>query len=73
MREHEREIEFFRKDGCEYSGWTKKSFTDLNDGDIFRIFDAGERYFNSETGDNIWIAVGEPYLKNNIWTINTLY
>lgn len=73
MREHEREIEYFRKDSCEYTGWTSISFTSLKDGDIFRIFDLGERYADPDTGNNIWIAVGEPYLKNGVWTIDTLY
>ena len=67
----DRMIWIFRKDSRR---WHESKFEDLKDGDIFRIDDGGERYFNPETGDNIWIAVGEPYTNDDgIWTVKTLY
>ena len=49
-------------------------FEKLKDGDIFRIFDDGERYVNKDDGNNVWIAVEEPYLNGDgIWTIDTIY
>jgi hypothetical protein len=66
-----RTIEIFNK----YNGkWEDIDFQHLVNGDIFRIFDGGERYINKEDGNNIWIATGNPYLnEDKIWTINTLY
>jgi hypothetical protein len=61
---------FLRNSG----NWSKCEFEDLKDGDIFKIYDGEERYSNPETGDNVWIAVGEPYRnEDGIWTIKTLY
>jgi hypothetical protein len=54
--------------------WDYIEFEKLKDGDIFRIFDDGERYVNKDDGNNVWIAVGEPYLNGDgIWTIDTIY
>ncbi len=66
-----RTVERFNK---EIGHWEKIDFQNLNDGDIFRLFDDGERYFNKTDGNNIWIAKGKPYLnKHGIWTIDTIY
>lgn len=54
--------------------WESISFQYLVEGDIFRIFDDNERYVNKTDGNNIWIALDDPYLDDNkVWTINTLY
>ncbi len=64
-------IEMYNK---ETGYWDQVEFEKLNEGDIFRIFDDGERYINKTDGNNVWIATGVPYLnENNIWTIDTLY
>lgn len=56
------------------SKWTSVDFFELSDGCIFRMFDCGHRYYNEETGDNVWVAIGVPYKnKDGIWTIKTLY
>ena len=57
----------------ETGNWDYIEFEKLKDGDIFRIFDDGERYVNKADGNNVWIAVGEPYLNGDgIWTIDTI-
>ncbi len=54
--------------------WEEIEFKKLVIGDIFRLFDDGERYVNKADGNNVWIATGIPYLnKDNIWAIDTLY
>jgi hypothetical protein len=54
--------------------WEEKPFRLLRDGDVFRIFDNGKRYFNKKDGNNIWIASGYPYKnKEGIYTVSTLY
>lgn len=54
--------------------WEEIKFEKLIDGDIFRIFDNGERYVNKSDGNNVWVAIGEPYLnEDNVWTIKTIY
>ena len=54
--------------------WREVEFFELCVGDIFRIFDDGERYVNRFDGNNVWMAVGSPYKNNDgIWTIKTLY
>ena len=69
--EHERTIERFDK---ESGKWMETKFSNLTNGDIFRIFDLGERYVNTKDGNNVWIAKGDPFLnKDNIWAIHTLY
>lgn len=54
--------------------WDCIKFKDLKNDDIFRIFDNGERYVNKADGNNVWIAVGNPYINNDgIWSIQTIY
>jgi hypothetical protein len=54
--------------------WKEIPFNTLMVGDIFRIFDNGERYVDKSNGNNVWIATSEPYLnEDSIWTIQTLY
>lgn len=62
------------KYNCNFYLWEEIEFHNLITGDVFRIFDNGERYINKEDGNNVWITTGEPYLNTeNIWTIDTLY
>lgn len=71
MEDTNRIVEIF---SCENKEWEKKDFIDLKSGDIFRISDGNERYVNSNTGDNIWIATGEPYENHDgVLTVETLY
>ena len=66
-----RRIEIYSKN---YGTWIDIPFEDLRPNDIFRIFDYNERYADIFTGNNIWIASGEPFLnKDKILTIDTLY
>ena len=54
--------------------WEETEFHNLIVGDVFRIFDDGERYINKEDGNNVWVATCEPYLNTeSIWAIDTLY
>lgn len=64
-------IERFNK---EINKWEEIEFKNLIPGDIFRIFDNGERYINKTDGNNVWITKGKPYLnEDEIWTVDTLY
>ena len=54
--------------------WVKISFEILMEGDIFRLFDNGERYVNKADGNNVWIATSLPYInEEGVWAISTLY
>jgi hypothetical protein len=56
------------------SKWRKTEFALLRNGDIFRIFDGETRYVNEDTGDNVWVAIGSPYInKDGILTVQTLF
>lgn len=69
--EESRKIEMFDQQTKE---WKEVEFSNLCDGDIFRIFDNGERYINKLDGNNVWIAIGAPYINDaGILTIKTLY
>jgi len=58
----------------ETSSWEDVSFENLVDKDIFRIFDLNERYVNQNDGNNVWIAIGNPYLNDDgIYSIKTVY
>ena len=66
-----RRIEIYSKN---YGTWMDIAFEDLRQDDIFRIFDDNERYNDSFTGNNVWIAISKPYLNDEgIFTVNTLY
>lgn len=51
--------------------WVLTDFEKMQDGDIFKIIQDGVRYTDPVTGDNIWVANGEPYQDTHGWQINT--
>ena len=54
--------------------WREVEFSQLCEGDIFRIFDDDGRYINQVDGNNVCIAMGSPYINNDgILTVKTLY
>lgn len=54
--------------------WEVIDFGNLDEGDIFRIYDNGERYINTADGNNVWISTSKPYLTEDcIFTIDTIY
>lgn len=65
-----RKIEFFNFENNE---WQPREMKNLEIGNIFKIFDDKERYVNKATGDTIWIAKSDPYLKNDIWCVKTYF
>lgn len=70
IKPSERYIEIFSE---VTNKWEKTEFALLRNGDIFRIFDGETRYVNEDTGDNIWVAVGSPYVNKGILTVKTLF
>lgn len=54
-----------------HNQWVDIEFKNLKHGDRFRLFDNGERVVNSK-GHSEWIACGEPYFKDDNWTIDIL-
>jgi hypothetical protein len=66
-----RRVEKFNK---KLEVWFEIEFKDLVNGDIFRLYDDGIRYINSEDGNNVWIVKGLPFVnKEGIWSVHTLY
>ena len=58
----------------ELKEWESIEFKTLIKGDVFRLFDDGERYVNEKDGNNVWIATGSPFICNEgVWAIDTLY
>lgn len=59
-----------------YKKWELTDFERLHDGDLFKIIQNGVRYTNPVSGDNIWVANGEPYMGSypyEGWQIKTYY
>lgn len=68
-----RKIEGYNRNSL---NWEEVKFGNLSKGDVFRIFDDCERYVNTSDGNNVWIAISEPYINldnDGVLTIDTLY
>jgi len=63
-----------RKLDIETKEYKPIDFNDLKKNDIFIFFHDGIRYADTNTGDNVWIADGTPYLNEDgiqeIQTVN---
>ena len=61
-----RKVEVFRDEG-----WTEINFSELGEGDKFRLFEStGEKVVDPK-GRGVWIASGKPFLnKYDDMTIN---
>lgn len=42
--------------------WVKTDFDELVIGNLFRLFDNGERYICKEDGSDMWVVVGRPFI-----------
>jgi len=58
----------------QYKKWTEIDFKQLRIMDMFKIIEVnGDRHSDENTGDNVWIAAGDPYIDSKgIWTVRTL-
>lgn len=54
--------------------WEQRTFSDIKDGDIFRLYEHGETQLVSYNGVSEFEAVGEPFKNDNgILTIKTTW
>ena len=59
-----------------YKSWQECQLKDMRDGDVFKIWDNGERYVSPVDGNNMWIVNGKPYKNgpnDGDWAVDTLY
>lgn len=53
--------------------WKEISFTELNKGDNFRMFESTGETVTDKNGNTIFYSTSEPYKTiDGIWSINTL-